>query len=101
MLRLNHYQGKSKAELLAIAKQHGVYSLLGKIGANPKVDKNGKLNVLTLPLHLAPHNLSGHNVCASATAGCIKACLHTAGNPAYMHQKQASRVARTKLFFCQ
>lgn len=100
MLNISRYQNWSKKRLMEHARlAYGVNSLLGRIGANPKIDKNGKLNVLTLPLHLAPHDLSGHNVCASATQGCIEACLHTAGNPAYMPQKEKSRIARTRLYF--
>ena len=100
MLNISRYQNWTKKRLMDHARlAYGVNSLLGRIGANPKIDKNGKLNVLTLPLHLAPHELSGFNVCASATTGCIDACLHTAGNPAYMAQKQKSRIARTRLYF--
>lgn len=100
MLNISRYQNWSKKRLMDHARlAYGVNSLLGRIGANPKIDKNGKLNVLTLPLHLAPHELSGFNVCASATTGCVLACLHTAGNPAYMAQKEKSRIARTRLYF--
>ena len=59
-------------------------TLLATPLANPKVAKNDKLGVLTAPKHLAPASVSGFNVCPMATAGCRKACLHTAGNPAYM-----------------
>lgn len=100
MLDLSRYQNWNKAKLMRYARdKHGVNSLFGRISANPKIDKNAKLNVLTIPLHLAPHKLSGHNVCASATSGCAAACLHSAGNPAYMPQKQKSRLARTMLYF--
>ena len=81
------------------AALYNVNSLLGRIDANPKIAKNAKNNALTVPLHLAPASLSGHNVCASASAGCIAACLHKSGNPAYMAQKEKSRIARTKLYF--
>ena len=67
--------------------------------ANPKVAKNDKKGVLTAPLHLAPADLSGHNVCPMASAGCKAACLHTAGNPLYMAGKQRARIARTHLYF--
>jgi len=81
------------------ARKYGVNSLLGRIDANPKLAKNAKNNALSVPLHLAPHKLSGHNVCAMATNGCADACLHTSGNPAYMGQKEKSRIARTQLYF--
>jgi hypothetical protein len=99
MLNLRHYQNHTKKSLMNEARKYGVYSLLGRIDANPKLAKNAKQNALSVPLHLAPFNLSGHNVCAMATAGCAAACLHSAGNPAYMAQKEKSRIARTKLYF--
>lgn len=77
----------------------GYHRLLADPIANPKVAKNGELGVLTAPLHLAPASLSGFNVCPMATAGCRKACLHTAGNPAYMAGKRKARIARTRHFF--
>lgn len=46
---------------------------------NPKTMKGEKLGFLTAILHLAPHRLSGYNVCPMATAGCAAACLNTAG----------------------
>jgi len=77
----------------------GVFSLLAKPLSNPKVAKNGKVGVLTAPLHLAPASLSGFNVCAQSTVGCRAACLHTAGNPAYMTGKTVARIGRTKAYF--
>ena len=46
---------------------------------NPKIQKGTAKGYLTSILHLAPHTLSGHNVCPMATAGCAAACLNTAG----------------------
>lgn len=99
MLNLRQYQDKTKKAVMDYAALYNVNSLLGRIDANPKIAKNAKNNALTVPLHLAPASLSGHNVCASASAGCIKACIHYQGNPAYMPQKDKSRIARTKLYF--
>jgi len=87
------------AALRRETKQYGVYSLLSRPNANPKVFKNAKLGVQTSPLHLAPASLSGFNVCASSTPGCRAGCLHTAGNPVYMTGKEKSRIARTVLYF--
>jgi len=53
--------------------------LLSNPTSNPKVAKNSKLGVLTAPLHLAPYDLSGYQVCPMASAGCAAACLNTAG----------------------
>lgn len=74
-------------------------SLLAQPLSNPKVDKNGKLGVLTAPMHLAPASLSGFNVCPMASQGCKAACLNTAGNPAYKRGKRVARKARTLAFF--
>lgn len=88
-----------RAQHLAIVQEGKVNGLLADPLSNPKVAKNGKLGVLTAPLHLAPASLSGFNVCAQASKGCIAACLHTAGNPAAMAGKTRARIARTQLYF--
>ena len=46
---------------------------------NPKTLKGMKEGYNTYILHLAPGSLSGHNTCPKATAGCLSACLNTAG----------------------
>lgn len=74
-------------------------SLLAQPDANPKLEKSLKLRVLSAPLHLAPADLSGFNVCPMATQGCKAACLHTAGNPAYMRGKERARIGRTLAYF--
>ncbi len=73
--------------------------LLSKPDSNMKVAKNEKLGVLTAPLHLAPFDLSGHQVCPKASQGCAAACLHTAGIPWMQKAKDAARIARTKWLF--
>lgn len=92
---------KSKAEAIRNLKESGfnIASGLSKPESNPKVAKNMKQGVLSSPLHFAPFNLSGFNVCPQASAGCIKACLHTAGNPAYMDQKEKARLEKTRAYF--
>lgn len=92
---------KSKAAALRSLRDAGynVASLLARPESNPKVAKNGKLDVLTAPLHLAPFDLSGFQVCPQASAGCAAACLHTAGNPAYMEGKDRSRKLKTQAYF--
>jgi hypothetical protein len=83
----------------AILKSYGVNSLLADPTDNPKLAKSLGVRVYTAPLHLAPASLSGFNTCAMATLGCKAACLHTAGNPAYMAAKAKARVARTIAYF--
>jgi hypothetical protein len=43
-------------------------------------------------LHLAPHKLSGHNLCASASPGCIVACLNLAGHGGIGIGSHAARI---------
>lgn len=62
---------------------------------NPKTEKSA---VQTYILHLAPHDISGFNVCPGA-GNCKKICLHFAGNPAQMGGKHGARVRRTKAYF--
>jgi hypothetical protein len=85
--------------LNALRRQAGVRSLLSGLNTNPKVAKNGKLGVQTAVMHLAPGDMSGHEVCPKRSPGCSAACLHFAGSPAFLTGKTKSRIARTKLFF--
>lgn len=66
--------------------------------ANTKIVKGEKLGYKTFGIHLAPHKLSGKNVCASASKGCIKACLNEAGFGIYKSVKDA-RLKKTNFFF--
>lgn len=75
------------------------YKLLSNPTDNPKVKKNIGQGVLTAPLHLAPYNLSGFQVCPMASQGCAAACLHTAGNPAFLANKNKGRIRKTLMFF--
>ena len=72
---------------------------------NPKVLKGMKQGYMTYILHLAPYTLSGYNVCAKATKGCIATCLNTAGRGGMFKKGettntiQQARIRKTKLFF--
>ena len=62
---------KEIANARAVLKFHGVKGkLLAAPTANPKIEKNLKLGVMTAPMHLSPASLSGFNVCPMASAGC-------------------------------
>ena len=99
---INGFKTKASAIRHLRANGHKICTILAKPESNPKVAKNGKVvDVMTAPLHLAPFNLSGFQVCASASDGCAAACLHTAGNPAYMASKEASRIVKTQAYFKQ
>ncbi len=73
--------------------------------SNPKTDKSVKAGYLTAILHLSPSDRSGHNVCPAATAGCIAACLNTAGMGGIIKRGettngiQRARIARTLYLF--
>lgn len=83
-------------------------NLLTPPQGNPKVAKGIKRGYWTWILHLAPHTLSGYNVCPMATAGCAAACLNTAGrggmgldakDPSKTNAIQEARKRRTLLYF--
>ena len=99
-LTINGFKSKASAIRFLKSRGHNICTLLASPESNPKIEKNGKVvDVYTYALHLAPFNLSGFQVCAMASAGCAEACLHTAGNPAYMDTKEKSRIAKTRAYF--
>jgi hypothetical protein len=69
------------------------------ISADAKTIKGEAQKVKTGILYLAPSKASGlMDVCARASAGCIIACLHTAGRAAFDAHIPAARIARTITF---
>lgn len=79
------------ADLKSMVSQYKIRELLS---TNPKTEKSA---VQTYILHLSPADTSGVNVCPGA-GNCKKICLHFAGNPVYMSNKQAARIRRTLAF---
>lgn len=79
------------------------YQLLSRADGNPKTAKGMKRGVMTFPLHMAPADLSGNEVCPMRTAGCTAACLNTAGRggmPGSIGEHvQAARMRRTLWYF--
>jgi hypothetical protein len=65
---------------------------------NTKILKSIDHGYLTVGLHLAPADLSGHEVCRGRSPGCTESCLNTSGHGA-MTVVQRSRIAKTKLLF--
>jgi len=65
---------------------------------NAKIVKGESEGFLTAILHLAPSNISGYNVCASASEGCKLGCLNRAGRGIYQ-KTQNARIRRTHEFF--
>lgn len=68
------------------------------VSGDAKTSKGEKVGYLTGILYLAPHDVSGYQVCPKASAGCKAACLYTAGHGIYK-SVQLSRINRTKWFF--
>ena len=83
-------RAKMPIDLASMGKQFKI-NYRDLLSTNPKTEKSA---VQTYILHLAPHNISGVNVCPGA-GNCKKICLHFAGNPVYMTNKQSARIRRT------
>ena len=72
---------------------------------NAKIVLSEGQGVMTWGMHLAPSDLSGFQVCASASAGCRAGCLHFAGRAGIVGRGQddnaiiRARVARTQWYF--
>ena len=62
-----------------------------------KMEKSQKYKYLSEILHLAPSNIGGVNICASASPECIKLCLNTSGR-GQMTTVQKSRLNK-KFYF--
>ena len=83
-------RAKLPSDLALLAKQYKI-TYRDLLSTNPKTEKSA---IQTYILHLAPADTSGVNVCAGA-GNCKRICLHFAGNPVYMTNKQAARIRRT------
>jgi hypothetical protein len=64
---------------------------------NTKMLKSIEMGYLTAILHLAPHKLSGVNICPKASLGCAMACLNTSGRGRFEFT-QKSRLNKTYYF---
>jgi len=75
------------------------YRILSDGSTNSKTAKN---NRETLILYMSPHkqNSKGRNLCPKASAGCLAACLYTAGRGAFSNV-QAARMRRTEMFLSE
>ena len=74
------------------------FKRLLSVAADAKTVKGQKQGYLTGVLYLAPHTISGYQVCPNASNGCRIGCLYTAGRGVYTNTQNA-RIARTKAFF--
>jgi len=73
------------------------YNQLLSINSDHKTIKGLKQGYLTGIMYLAPYKLSGKNFCASASKGCIKACLYSAGRGAF-NSVQKARIKKSRYF---
>lgn len=73
-------------------------NLLGKGDTNTKLRKNLAKGFETLGLSLAPHKLSGANVCAHASPGCIASCLFGSGMGGVFKSIPKARIEKTIAF---
>jgi hypothetical protein len=78
--------------------------------SNPKTSKSREYGYHTAVLHLAPHKLSGFNVCPHASPGCASletGCLNRAGRggipdpsvSGFLNRIERCRIERTRFFF--
>lgn len=65
--------------------------------SNVKTVKGEKLGYKTFILYLAPAKISGKNLCAFATNGCISSCLYTAGMGKFSNVQKA-RIKKANFF---
>lgn len=67
---------------------------------NAKTIKGEKLGFTTYIIYLSPHkaNSLGKNLCAGASAGCIKSCLYTAGLGGIYESIPKARRNKTEYF---
>jgi len=68
------------------------------IGNDAKTIHGEEVGYLTAVQYLAPHKISGIDVCKFATPGCSSACLFTAGR-GQQNQVQTARIRRTNYLF--
>jgi hypothetical protein len=73
------------------------FTYLLNIDQNAKTIKGNSKGFLTAVLYLAPHKISGTDVCPYSTQGCRAGCLYTAGKGGMAVVKKA-RISRTKYF---
>lgn len=71
---------------------------MATLTTNHKLQKSEYYGYKTFGIHFAPHKLSNHNVCPTASQGCINSCLNKAGMGVY-NKIQNLRIKKTKRFF--
>jgi len=72
--------------------------MIWNIDQNAKTMKGQKMGYQTGIIYLAPGDISGHQVCAGASAFCLELCLNTAGMGKFS-TVQIARINKTKALF--
>ena len=86
---------------MSVNTGHGTVSYLGLVNSSSKLIKGLKKNVETYGIYLAPHNLSGFQVCPNSTADCRNFCLFSSGRSKFDAKIPKARIAKTKMLFEQ
>lgn len=75
------------------------YKLLSAPESNAKLKASLGYGYLPFGLSMAPHTLSGHNVCLQSTPHCRADCLATAGMAQVFRSITAARIEKTRRLF--
>ena len=76
-------------------------SLLSPPDSNVKLSKSQGLGYLPYGLSLAPADLSGRNVCAWSTVGCVNPCVggERSGRAKFLPEIMVARIRKTRWYF--
>lgn len=66
---------------------------------NTKLKKSDSFGYYNVGLSLAPHRVSGYQVCPMASKGCAAACLFGAGAARAYPKINAARIRKTRMYF--
>jgi hypothetical protein len=86
---------------MSVNTGHGTVSYLGLVNSSSKLIKGLKKNVETYGIYLAPHNLSGFQVCPNSTTDCRNFCLFSSGRSKFDAKIPKARITKTKMLFEQ
>ena len=99
------YHGAKLRTLKSVREELDFGTLFTTGFSQAKLKKALKKGWLSGGIHLAPHKMSGKNVCPFASALCIAGCLNFSGHGGIgldenrMNSCQLARIARTNFFF--
>jgi len=82
-------------ETLKKETKKAVRKLLSDGKTNAKTTKN---SIKTFILYLTPGQVGTKNLCPMASAGCLQACLYTAGFAGFYENVNAARLKKTEYF---